>query len=113
MVFLPRMSYDPCIGLMIMNTLLALHLNTIGANTGKYIHPLFDLTADILYEFRMVIGVFGDILLVRPLQQSIERRGGRLLRDLHILLKGDKFVGIRRNGDQCSLIMGGIVGNFF
>ena len=74
MVFLPRMSYDPCIGLMIMNTLLALHLNTIGANTGKYIHPLFDLTADILYEFRMVIGVFGDILLVRPLQQSIERR---------------------------------------
>ena len=97
---------------MIMNALHALHLGTIPRNTLICLQTQRNLAHSVLYEARILIRMLGHILLVRTLQQAIQRRAGRSLCHLHQLLEPHHLLRFNLQLRIGTLIMRTIAADF-
>ena len=70
----------------------------IGQNARLVVQLLGGVAHDVLDELRVIVGVFGDVLLVVALQAAPELAGGRRFGDADLLLK--RHVAVELDGDR-------------
>src|ERR1700687_4371704 len=89
---------DHRIGRMVVNRFEILALDHIRRDAILAVEPHGYVAHDVFDEFRVVVGMLGDILFVRPLEDAVELAGGFLLRELDQLLDPDVLLQPRLDG---------------